>query len=263
MRLAMMTVTTLLAVPALADPVLPAGGSASWSNTVSLAHEVNLDAPLFPGDPPTSIELWNTIPNDGYQVENVTLGNHTGTHVDAPCHFVEGARCIDELPAQTFVRPVAVIDVRARIAQSGGSFQVTRADLRQWERRNGRIPYGAIVVLFTGFGEHFYDDSYFDEAPGFHADAVQWLMSPPAQGGRGAAGTGSDTFGPDASSDADYSATYTTLLNGGVCVVNLTSLESLRANGDTIVFTPPKLNGGSAYQSNVVGLTRNSGGCDD
>lgn len=261
MRLAMLTVTTLLAVPALADPVLPAGGSVSWNNTVSLAHEVDLDAPLFPGDPPTSIELWNTIPNDGYQLENITIGNHTGTHVDAPCHFVEGARCIDELPAQTFVRPVVVIDVRARIARQGGNFQVTKANIQQWERQNGRIPFGAIVVLFTGFGEHFYEESYFDDAPGFDAAAVQWLMNAPAQGGRGAAGTGSDTFGPDATLDADFSATYTTLLNGGVCVVNLTNLDSLRPIGDTIVFTPPKLNAGTAYQSNVIGLTQKTGGC--
>jgi len=232
-------------------PILNQSGSASWSKVVSLAHELTTNNPLFPGDPPFTINIWNTIPANGYLLEQVSLGTHTGTHVSAPCHFIEGAKCLADLPAKMFIRPAVVIDVRERVAQNP-DFQLSKADIRAWEQTHGRIPPGSIVILFTGFGSRYFDPSYFDTAPGFSSDAVRWLMKSVSRGGRGCAGTGSDTFGPDASSDPNFEATYYTLLAGGVTIENLANLEQLHDQGDTIVFLPARFQSG--FQTNVIAL---------
>ena len=79
-------------------------------------------------------------------------------------------------------------------------------------------------------------------------------MKPVGQGGRGAAGTGSDTFGPDATTDEDFSATYETLLAGGVTIENVTRLEKVPAQGATIIFLPARLDEGSGFQTNIIAL---------
>ncbi len=153
-----------------------------------------------------------------------------------------------------FIRPAVVIDVRERTGINP-DFQLSRADIRNWESEHGTIKPGSIVLLLTGFGDHYFEPSYFGTAPGLSAAAVRWLMRPVAQGGRGAAGTGSDTFGPDATSDATFSASYETYLAGGVTLENLKNLDRLHPNGDTIVFLPARIDG-SGFQTNVIGLKR-------
>ena len=233
---------------------LAASGHASWNKVISLAHVLRTDSPIFPGDPLFTIDIFNTVADDGYKLEQINIGTHTGTHVSAPCHFIEGAPCLEDLPAKMFIRPVVVIDVRDRIDCEGGDFQVTKADLRAWERQNGRIPKGAMVLLNTGFGAHYFQPGYYDNAPGFSAEAAIWLMKPVGQGGRGAAGTGSDTFGPDATTDEDFSATYETLLAGGGTLENVTRLEKVPAQGATIIFLPARLDEGSGFQTNIIAL---------
>ena len=233
---------------------LAASGSAQWSRVVSVAQPLRTDSPLFPGDPAFTSDPWATVATDGYLLEQVSLGTHTGTHMSAPCHFIDGALCVDDLPAKMFVRKAVVIDVRNRVAVAGGDFQVTKQDLRDWERQNGRIPEGAMVLLETGFSANFFNDHYFDDAPGFSGEAVAWLMRSVGSGGRGAAGTGSDTFGPDATSDLAFDASYETYLAGGVTLENLAHLERLPAQGATIIFLPALLKDGSGFQTNVIGL---------
>ena len=240
---------------ALGSPTVSTGaGSLAWTKLVSLAHPLTTNSPLFPGDPLFTSTIVNTIAADGYRLEKVTLGTHTGTHVSAPCHFITGGKCMDQLPVSTFVRPVVVIDVRQRTAQNP-DFQLTKADIRDWERAHGTIPPTAIVLLLTGFGDHFFDPSYFNTAPGISGLAVRWLMKPVSEGGRGAGGTGSDTFGPDATNDLNFAATFETLAAGGVTLENLTNLDQLHDQGDSVVFLPARF-AGSGYQTNVLAFVR-------
>ncbi|MFN0027998.1 MAG: cyclase family protein [Acidimicrobiales bacterium] len=209
-----------------------------------LGHVLNAGASIFDGDPPTSVTIWNTIDPDGYLVESVTAGTHTGTHLDSPGHFIDGGRTVDQLAAEEFVWPAYVVDVRDRMAHpSPDSFQVSAADLRRYERANGRIPAGALVILRTGFDELFGTDAYFGDAPGFSGAAVQWMVE-----NRGVAAVGSDTFGPDATSDSDYLATYTILANDGVALPGLDNLASLSITGDLVMASAVALENGSGYQ---------------
>jgi kynurenine formamidase len=147
--------------------------------------------------------------------------------------------------------PLAVIDVRSRVAKEGGDFSLGIADLKQWEKKHGRIPPNGCVLLLSGFSENYTAGSYFDPAPGFTGEAAGWLFDE-----RSIRALGSDTFGPDATSDENFSATLTTLQKGGITVENVgPGLESMRAYGDWV-----SINGGrpkfSGFQMGITGFTR-------
>ncbi len=216
-----------------------------------LSHVFSEDASVFPGDPPPDIDIVFTVPNDGFLVEEITSGTHTGTHIDAPIHFIDGGRSVDDLQAEDLVWPAYVIDVRERMASEGPDFQLSVRDIRQYERKVGRIPRDAMVIIQTGFDAKFGTPAYLDTAPGFSAEAVQWMFDR-----RHISGVGSDTFGPDASSDADFGATFTALANDGLALPGLNNLDSLHKNGDIIITGAVRLISGSGYQVDPLACHR-------
>jgi len=232
---------------------------------VSLAQTLDQNRySLFPGDPPVNITIYNTIEADGYKLERInSLGTHTSTHMSAPCHFIEGTKCIDQLPPSKFLFTAAVIDVSAKVAanfKAGkdnlNAYQLTWNDIKDYERKvKQQIPQDAMVMLYTGFGSLYGTPAYGNRNfPGFSRDAVQKMFDL-----RGISGTGSDTFGPDASNDENFDASTTTYENGGVTIENMANLGSLpgRKFGDIVVATPTKLKNGSGYQTNVLCIFKN------
>lgn len=209
-----------------------------------LGHVFDENASLFPGDPAVIITVVNTIPVDFFLLENVSTGTHTGTHLDSPGHFIDGGRTIDDLDATEFVWPAYVIDVRDRIAAEGPDFQLTKQDIKAYERENGEIQPGSMVIIQTGFETKFGTPAYVDDvAPGFSEKAVRWLFTK-----RDIGGLGSDTLGPDATSDVDFLATYTALSFDGVTMPGLNNLDSLNRTGDIIIASAVALRDGSGYQ---------------
>ena len=154
---------------------------------------------LYPGDPEFELEVMTTIPADGYYMQYVREGEHTGSHWGAPAHFQEGGRTADQLDADDLLLPAVKVDVR-RQAAADADYGVSVADLRAWERRHGRMPAGAAVVLWTGWEAKWGTDAYANldadgviHQPGFLLEAAEWLVERGVLGERGA--LGSDTFG--------------------------------------------------------------------
>jgi kynurenine formamidase len=227
---------------------------------VRLGHVFDENASVFPGDPSPHIVLATTIPGEGFQVEEVTTGTHTGTHLDAPGHFITGGRTVDQLTAEELVWPAYVIDVRARMAAvADDGFQLSIADIKAYEQQNGKIKKGSMVIIRTGFDQFFRTPAFLDAAPGFAGAAVQWMVDQ-----RKIGGIGSDTFGPDATSDALFSATNTILANGKVAIPGLNNLAALQIKGDIIMAPTVALRAGSGYQTDPLGcLGRDQGGNHD
>jgi kynurenine formamidase len=225
-----------------------------------LGHVFDEQASVFPGDPSPHIRLAATIPANGFQVEEVTTGVHTGTHIDAPGHFITGGRTIDQLSAEELVWPAYVIDVRARMAAvADDAFQLSVNDIKAYERQNGRIKNGSMVIIRTGFDQFFRTPGFLAAAPGFSGAAVQWMVDQ-----RKIGGIGSDTFGPDATSDTNYSATFTILNNNRVALPGLNNLQALQIKGDIIMAPTVALRAGSGYQTDPMGcLGRNPEGNHD
>ena len=225
-----------------------------------LGHPFSNDMTIFEFDPAVHITDEYTVAVDFFQVEDIDTGSHAGTHLDAPSHFIEGARSVDQLAAQEFVWPVYKIDVRDMTFADG---LIEPSDIQAYEDEHGKMPAeGALVVLQTG-AEEFWGaevvaqdaddnaantDDFFDfEAPGFSGAAVQWLFD-----NRNIAGVGSDAYGPDAYSDANFDATYTTLLNDGVALVAIANLDSVSTRGDIVIASTVALQSGSGFSTDPI-----------
>jgi kynurenine formamidase len=271
--IALLAGIALFASGALAASLLPSadagtGGSTlpGFSRVVSLSH-VNdpRSTPLFPGDPRFTIHTVFTVPEDGYYLEVVHEGAHTGTHYSAPCHFHPSAICMDELRPSDLVLPAVVVDVRAQV-QADPDYLVRIADLQAWEGANGPMPSGAAVLLYTGCSRFWADGdvrgepNYYncgsglpgDHQPGFTRNAVKWLIGQGVLGQTGALGT--DTFGPDPSSDGMYRETWLTLRKHRMTIENMTHLGALPATGAWIVLGSPRNRNGSGAPGTVFGL---------
>ncbi len=237
-----------------------------FSQVVNLSH-INdpRRTPIFPGDPAFRIRTVFTVPKDGYYLEVVREGTHTGTHYSAPCHFHTDGLCMDQLSPSDLVLPAVVIDVRAQVADDP-DYIVRIADLLAWEADHGPMPQGAAVLLYTGcarfwaHGDTDGEPNYYncgsglsgDHQPGFSRNAVKWLIDQGVLGQTGALGT--DTFGPDPSSDAAFMPTWLTLRKHRVTLENLTHLGALPPTGAWIVLGSPRNANGSGAPGTVMAL---------
>lgn len=237
-----------------------------FGEVVSLSHTNDpAKTPLFPGDPRFTIRTAFTVADDGFFLEVVHEGMHTGTHYSAPCHFREGGLCMDDLSPADLVLPAVVVDVREEVS-ADPDHVVTVADLKAWEDEFGQIPEGSAVLLWTGCarfwakGDTDGEPNYYNcgsgrsgvHQPGFSRNAVKWLIETGVLGKRGALGT--DTFGPDPSSDAAFMPTYLTLDRHRVTIENLTHLGSLPTTGAWIALGSPRNVNGSGAPGTVFGF---------
>jgi kynurenine formamidase len=147
-----------------------------------LSHLFREGFPVYTGAAPTREDLF-TIPENGFYSQQWTFGEHSGTHMDAPGHFVEGARLTPEITPPELLVPVCVIDISSKVPENPDAV-VEVADLRRFERRHGRIPRGAGVFAYSGWESRVNDPDAFKNAdsegtyhfPGFGIDALEWLL---------------------------------------------------------------------------------------
>ncbi|MBA2272936.1 MAG: cyclase family protein [Actinobacteria bacterium] len=226
---------------------------------VNLAHENNPKRTSgFPGDPKFTLTTSFTVPDDGFYLQYVKEGEHTGTHWAAPCHFRKGAACADDLKPRDLFLPAVVVDVRAKAAVDA-DYEVTVADLKVFESRYGRIPRGAAVIAWTGWGRKWGTPAYGNldsdgdlHQPGFSLRSVRWLIRTQRLGRRGALGT--DTFGPDPGTDLNYRASSLLLQRHRIDLENLIRLGHLPPIGAHVLVGGPINHKGSGSTATIWGL---------
>jgi kynurenine formamidase len=239
------------------------GGNSSPSlsslRLISLSH-VNDPATttLFPGDPEFTLETIATIPADGFYMQYVRECEHTGTHWGAPGHFQEGGLLADQLDLDDLFLPAVKIDIR-RKAAADADYGVTIADIKDWERRHGRIPKGAAVVLWTGWEAKWGTDAYANldddgviHQPGFLAETVQWLIDHGRLAKQGSIGT--DTFGADRGIDDTFGATVALFDKHRISLENLNNLRALPTTGAHVLVGSPIHKAGSGGTATVMAV---------
>ena len=127
-----------------------------------LTHVFTAGFPVYTGDAPTRRTL-KTIATDGFYSQEWTFGEHSGTHVDAPGHFVDGGRLVTALLPDELFAPAAVIDISERVEDNPDAVVEVR-DLSRFERRHGRIPRGALVFAYSGWEARLPDAAAFKNA---------------------------------------------------------------------------------------------------
>ena len=234
-----------------------AGGPLPGFREVVFLSHVNDPAvtPPFPGDPEFRITPVRSVAADGFALNEVRQGEHTGSHYDAPCHFNEGEASADLLDAADFVRQAAVVDVRRQAAASA-DYEISVDDLRRHERRHGKIPAGAAVLGLTGWSARWGTPAYANadaagalHQPGFGVDAARWLLDE-----RGAGVLGTDTFSPEASADTGFRVSSMLLRGNRIALSNLAALDRMPPAGGWIVVGGPRNAAGTGAPCTVFGL---------
>ena len=198
-----------------------------------------------------------------YAANNFAAAEHGGTHLDAPVHFARDGDKANEIPLRRLVGRAVTVDVSARVGDNA-DYLISRADLRRWERRNGRIPQRTIVLLRTGW-ERFWPNAeqYLGTAERGEAAVPQLHFPGLSQGGarflvnrRDVKAVGLDTASIDYGQSTDFRA-HRVLGAANVPVFeNVARLGRLPARGFSVVALPMKIEGGSGGPLRIMAVLR-------
>lgn len=204
------------------------------NRAMDLTHTFTAGFPVYTGNEPTRKTLV-TVEENGFYAQGWTFEEHSGTHMDAPGHFVSGGRLVPELSPRELVVPVAVIDISKRASKDPDAV-VTPDDLVRYEKRHGRIPRNAGVFMYSGWEKRLPDPGAFKNAdangtyhfPGFGIDAVEWLLDR-----RSVRAIGVDTLSLDNGESTTFDVHLTWLGSDRYGIENLANLGKLRPKGTT------------------------------
>jgi kynurenine formamidase len=196
-----------------------------------------------------------------YSAYRYSAAEHGGTHLDSPVHFAKGRYTVDELPLQQLLGAAIVIDVTAQCA-SNPDYLVSVNDFENWERRNGRIPAGTIVLLRTGFGKFYPDRKKYlgteergAEAvaklhfPGLDPAAARWITT-----NRSIKAIGLDTASIDYGQSTLFESHRTLFEKNVPAFENVANLDQLPAKGFSVIALPMKIKGGSGGPLRIIAI---------
>lgn len=228
------------------------------ARVIDLSHPLTADFPLFPIYDPVRVARKFSCEQDGFFVNSWAFDEHSGTHVDAPAHFGEGAATVDRIAPEELILAVAVIDIRERVEHDHDA-TVTSEDVLAWERRHGPLPERCAVFALTGWGSRIHDPAAYlnadssgtMHAPGFSEELTEFLKDERP----GVRAIGLDTASLDIAATREFPAHVSWLPSGRYGLENLANLDRLPATGAVAVIGAPALAGGSGTPTRVLALT--------
>ena len=248
----------LFAVPVMAQrtPSLPAG------RVVDLSYPFDANSVYWPTAEPFKLETdFEGVTDKGYfySAYRYSAAEHGGTHIDAPVHFAKGHYTVDEIPLEQLMGNGIVIDVTAQCA-ANRDYLVSVADFENWERQNGRIAPGTIVLLRTGFAKFYPDRKQYlgtDERgaeavpklhfPGLDPAAARWLTQ-----NRSIKAIGLDTASIDRGQSTLFESHRVLFEHNVPALENVANLDQLPVKGFSVIALPMKIKGGSGGPVRIV-----------
>jgi kynurenine formamidase len=242
-------------------PIDVLGGiTAGQTRVVDLTHPLNAQNPYWPGPgyEPFKYEIFATLDKNGVLSGRFSMAEHTGTHLDAPNHFVAGQTSVDKIPIQQLFAPAIVIDVRQKVS-GNPDYVLTVQDISDWERENGQIPQNAVVLLYTGWEERWNDYNQYKNAatngtlhfPGFSPEAGKLLAEE-----RDVAGIGIDTLSVDYGMSKDFAVHHVVHGRGKYHLENVANLGSVPSTGAFLIVAPIKIENGTGGPARIFALIR-------
>ena len=220
--------------------------------------------PIFAPSPGVTIKVISRYDDNGpgWYWNTLHLGEHTGTHFDAPIHWITGkdlpGNACDTIPARRFVGPACVIDIESETARNPDHL-VTSQQIEQWEGRHGRIPAGAWVLLRTGWSRRKDPDAFLNvgadgpHSPGFEAAASRMLAQE-----RDVLGVGVETIGTDAGQAGTFDPPFPnhSIMHGAgrFGLASLCNLDRLPPTGAVVIAAPLKIVNGSGSPLRVLAI---------
>jgi kynurenine formamidase len=238
---------------------------------VDLTQPLSPDTPLIPLPPQwvnaPPFKIWELSHYDergpAWYWNAFETGEHTGTHFDAPVHWISGKdlpeNSVDRIAPRQFIGPACVIDVTAEVVRDP-DFLLTSKRVQEWEYQHGRIPAGAWVLLHTGWSRRRDAKSFVNvkedgpHTPGWATECSTFLADE-----RDVLGVGVETFGTDAGQaakfDPPFSNHYVMHGSGRFGLASLCNLDQLPPTGAIVIAAPLKIVGGSGSPVRAIAIT--------
>jgi kynurenine formamidase len=220
--------------------------------------------PPFANSNPFSISVISHYDDrgPGWYWNNISLGEHTGTHFDAPVHWVTGQHnpegYTDTLPVRRLIAPAVVIDC-SKEANADEKFLLEPSHFQAWETRHGRIPDGSWVLMRTDWSKREDSAAFLNmkddgpHVPGPSAAAMHWLVD-----NRNVNGWGVEAVGTDAGQAFAFEPQFPAhnLMHGSnrFGLASLCNLDQLPPTGSVLITTPLKIEKGSGSPLRVLAL---------
>jgi arylformamidase len=188
---------------------------------IDLSIKIDSQTPVYPGDPAIGVEQVAAVAQNGYALHTITLGSHSGTHIDAPAHMIEGGATLEAIDLDTYKGPAKLIE--------GFSLDAVQAA--------GLLP-GDIALFLTGTSDRFQAVDYFTDYPAMEPTIAMYLIE------IGVKMVGLDTCSAD---NRDDFPVHKLLLGAGIPIIeNLTGLSRLRDKQCSLIALPLRLDADAA-----------------
>jgi kynurenine formamidase len=198
-----------------------------------------------------------------YASNEYGASEHGGTHADAPIHFARGGRTMDQVPLAEWIGPAVKIDVTAKCEQNR-DYLLSVEDIEAWEKKFGRIPEGAWVIMSTGIGTRHYPDKKMvlgtektgEEAlpelsfPGFSPESVEFLVK-----NRNFTGIAIDTPSIDYGKSKDFRVHQILCGANKLALENIANLDKIPERGATLYVIPILIKDGTGAPARVFAIT--------
>jgi len=172
------------------------------------------------------------------------LSSHTGTHMDAPYHFLKKGQKIDQIVTKRLVTEAVLIKIRKKADQA-----ITKNEIERFERKHGKIGDGSTVIFHTGWQKNIKKQSYFLKNPGLAVSAAKYLTSKKINL------VGIDSPSIDLGKDAKFSVHHILAKNGVLIVENLANLEKINSEKFHFIVAPLKLKNATGSPVRAIALT--------
>ena len=212
---------------------------------IDLTLTISQFIPTFPGSPKTQFIPWSTLKDDGYNLELLFLSSHTGTHLDAPYHFVKNGAKIHQIPLDRLLGNAILIKIK-----KGKNQAITKNDLVLFERKNGTIPNHSSIIFHTEWQKNVNSDFYFINNPGLSESAATYLVSKKINL------VGIDSPSIDLGKDKTFSVHKILAKNNILIVENLSNLDKISSKQFDFVILPLKLKDATGSPVRAIAIQR-------
>ncbi len=222
---------------------------------VELSHPLSPQTPHWSGFSPMEEETIFDFDTSIFFAQRFSLVSQYGTHVDAPCHFVQGAPSLDSIGAMDLVLPLCVLDVSPK-CQENPDYILGLQDILDWEAAHGEIPAGSFVAFRSGWSKRADMDNMDAEGnkhyPGWGMDALHFLVE--QRHIKAIGHETSDTDAPVSIAINGFQGEYYILEQGCYQIELLRNLEQLPPTGSLIVCGFPQVVGGAGFTARCFAL---------
>ncbi len=218
---------------------------------VDLTHTITTSIPAWQGTDSFSTNIIRDY-HQGHRTQQFNIGSNSGTHLDAPAHFVQHAAMIDTIPLSKLIVPACVIDVSQKATDD---YRISVDDIQEFEQQHGAIPPGCLIIGNTGWARHWIEPKKYRNLdphnvmhfPGFSIEAAQLLLE------RDIVGIAIDTLSPDGA-DTSFPVHKLILKSDKYIIENIANADKLPPTGAWVVALPLKIHGAVEAPMRIIGL---------